>query len=126
VKINEKINLIYQSKHNINFEAIEIKTLAIASVKSTTSGKSLHKGQQVSVIQGHTINNTLENEKGTLERITLFPGSVPEKLPKKEFWQDSAFNFINFSPMSGMTKHQSLPHIRMDQVLQFLLADKMT
>ena len=117
--------LIYQSKHNINFEAIEMKTLAIASVKSTTSGKSFYKGQQVSVIQGHRVKSTLENKKGTLEKITLFPGSVPEKLPKKEFWQDSAFNFISFSPMSGMTKHQSLPHIRMDQVLQFLLADKM-
>ena len=117
--------LIYQSKHNINFEAIEMKTLAIAAVKSTTSGKSFHKGQQVSVVQGHTVKRTLANEKGTLEKITLFPGSVPEKLPKKEFWQQCAFNFINFSPLSGMTKHESLPHIRMDQVLQFLLADKM-
>jgi predicted YcjX-like family ATPase len=117
--------LIYQSKHNINFEAIEMKTLAIASVKSTNSGKSLHKGQQVSVIQGHTLKHTLGAEKRTLEKITLFPGSVPEKLPKKEFWQNCAFNFINFTPNSGMTKHQSLPHIRMDQVLQFLLADKM-
>jgi predicted YcjX-like family ATPase len=117
--------LIYQSKHNLNFEAIEMKTLAIASVKSTNSGKSFHKGQQVSVIQGHTVKCAPENEKGTLEKITLFPGSVPDKLPEKEFWQHSAFNFINFAPMSGMTKHQSLPHIRMDQVLQFLLADKM-
>lgn len=115
--------LIYQSKHNINFEAIEMKTLAIASVKSTNSGKSFHNGQQVSVIQGHRLKNTLDKE--TIEKITLFPGSVPEKLPQKEFWQQSAFNFINFSPMSGMTKHEALPHIRMDQVLQFLLADKM-
>lgn len=117
--------LIYQSKHNLNFEAIEMKTLAIAAVKSTNSGKSFHKGQQVSVIQGHTVKSTSENRQGTLEKITLFPGSVPEKLPEKEFWQQCAFNFINFAPMSGMTKHQSLPHIRMDQVLQFLLADKM-
>jgi len=115
--------LIYQSKHKINFEAIEMKTLAIASVKSTTSGKSFHNGQQVSVIQGHRLKSTLDKE--VVEKITLFPGSVPEKLPKKEFWQESAFNFINFSPMSGMTKHEALPHIRMDQVLQFLLADKM-
>ncbi len=77
----------------------------------------------MSVIQGHRLKSTLDKE--VVEKITLFPGSVPEKLPKKEFWQESAFNFINFSPMSGMTKHEALPHIRMDQVLQFLLADKM-
>ena len=117
--------LIYQSKHQINFEAIEMKTLAIAAVKSTTSGKSIHNGQQISVVQGHTLSNISQDKQGSLEKVTLFPGSVPEKLPKKEFWQKSAFNFINFSPMSGMTKHQPLPHIRMDQVLQFLLADKM-
>lgn len=117
--------LIYQSKHKINYEAIEMKTLAIASVKSTSAGKSLHKGQSVSVVQGYTLQKALDSEKGTLNKITLFPGSVPEKLPEKDFWQQSAFNFINFAPISGMTKHQPLPHIRMDQVLQFLLADKM-
>jgi len=117
--------LIYQSKHNLNFEAIEMKTLAIAAVKSTHSGKSFHKGQQVSVIQGHTLKSTLESDEGILKKITLFPGSVPEQLPEKEFWQECAFNFVNFTPMSGMKKHQALPHIRMDQVLQFLLADKM-
>jgi predicted YcjX-like family ATPase len=117
--------LIYQSRHNINFEDIEMKTLAIASVKSTSAGKSLHKGQQVSVVQGYTVIKASDNENNAVEKITLFPGSVPESLPQKEFWQESAFNFINFSPMRGMAKHQSLPHIRMDQVLQFLLADKM-
>lgn len=118
--------LIYQSKHKINFEAIEMKTLAIASVKSTSSGKSIYQGQPVSVIQGHTAKQTLGKEQTKIEKITLFPGSVPEKLPQKEFWKQSAFNFINFLPMHGMSKHEALPHIRMDQVLQFLLADKMT
>ena len=117
--------LIFQSKHHINFEAIEMKTLAIASVKSTISGKSQHKGQQISVLQGHTLKKAATNSQATLEKITLFPGTVPETLPKEAFWQQSAFNFINFSPLSGMNKHQPLPHIRMDQVLQFLLADKM-
>jgi len=117
--------LIYQSKHKLNFEAIDMKTLAIAAVKSTNSGKSFHQGQQVSVVQGHTIIKSLENNSAVVEKITLFPGSVPDRLPKKEFWQQSAFNFINFTPMNGMSKHQPLPHIRMDQVLQFLLADKM-
>jgi len=113
--------LIYQSKHNLNYEAIEMKTLAIAAVKSTTSGKMLHKGQKISVIQG----NTLPKGKESTEKITLFPGAVPDNLPEKNYWQQSAFNFINFLPITGMEKYKPLPHIRMDQVLQFLLADKM-
>jgi predicted YcjX-like family ATPase len=113
--------LIYQSKHKLNYEAIEMKTLAIAAVKSTTSGKTLHKGQRISVIQG----NTLPKGQESPEKITLFPGAVPEKLPEKNYWQQSAFNFINFLPINGLEKHKPLPHIRMDQVLQFLLADKM-
>jgi predicted YcjX-like family ATPase len=113
--------LIYQSQHKLNYDAIEMKTLAIASVKSTTSGETLHKGQRVSVIQG----NTLPKGQESTEKITLFPGAVPDKLPEKNYWQQCAFNFINFLPLTGMSKHEPLPHIRMDQVLQFLLADKM-
>jgi len=117
--------LIHQSKHKLNFDAVDMKTLAIAAVKSTSSGKSFHQGQQISVIQGNTIKYPSKNINKVAETITLFPGSVPERLPSKAFWQQSAFNFINFTPISGMSKHQPLPHIRMDQVLQFLLADKM-
>ena len=115
--------LIYQSRHKLNYEAIDMKTLAIAAIKSTQSGKSLHQGQQISVIQGHRLVPNSVDAQG--ERITVFPGFVPDKLPDKQYWQTAAFNFINFAPPRGMTKHQSLPHIRMDQVLQFLLADKM-
>jgi len=114
--------LVYQSKHKINYEAIEIETLAVASVKSTQSGKSLYKGQQVPVIQG----DTLSNKKDPVSKmLTVFPGSVPDKIPDDEYWKNSRFNFINFSPLENLTQHESLPHIRMDQVLQFLLADKM-
>jgi len=109
--------LIYQSKHQLNYDAIKMKTLAIASVKATTSGKSLHQGQQVPVIQGRRSSDD--------KTITVFPGSVPKKLPQNEFWQNSPFNFIAFEPQQSVSTHECLPHIRMDQVLQFLLGDKM-
>ncbi len=110
--------LIYQTKHQLNYDAIDMKTLAIASVKTTKSGRSLHQGKQVPVIQG----KSLLDEKV----ITVFPGTVPERLPDADFWQNKPFNFIAFSPDKSAAKHEALPHIRMDQVLQFLLGDKMT
>lgn len=115
--------LIYQSKHKINYQAIQIKTLAIAAIKSTQSGKSFHQGRQVPVIQGYRLSDKGAELQG--EKITVFPGGVPERLPEQQFWQTAAFNFINFAPPSGIDKYHCLPHIRMDQVLQFLLADKM-
>ncbi|QBG37441.1 YcjX family protein [Litorilituus sediminis] len=120
--------LIHQSKHHISFEAIEIKTLAIASVKATSSGFIQHQGKKVPVIQGVTQQKFEQNddaESSTNKQITLFPGAVPEKLPTQSYWQAQAFNFINFAPTQGLSKHECLPHVRMDQVLQFLLADKM-
>lgn len=116
--------LIYKSKHQLNYEAVEVKTLAIASVKATQAGTINHQGKQVPVIQGLRLVNEATKEPRT-EKMTVFPGEVPDTLPNNDYWQSNSFNFINFSPMRGLLKHQCLPHVRMDQVLQFLLADKM-
>jgi len=131
--------LIYKSKHQLNYDSVEVKTLAIASVKATQAGMISHKGKQVPVIQGQRLvkkkmnvatDNSIgadsaKEEESVVEKVTVFPGEVPDTLPNNDYWQKSGFNFINFEPMSGLAKHQSLPHVRMDQVLQFLLADKM-
>jgi len=109
--------LVYQTKHQLNYDAIEMKTLAIASVKATKTGQSTHKGVAVPVVQGRNLVND--------KTMTIFPGSVPCKLPDDKFWKQSSFNFIAFSPENPVAIHECLPHLRMDQVMQFLLGDKM-
>jgi predicted YcjX-like family ATPase len=109
--------LVYQTQHQLNYDAIKMKTLALASVKTTQAGKSLYQGQDIPVLRGK------RSENGEL--ITVFPGAVPNKLPDQEFWQKEAFNYIKFSPMDPIGQHECLPHLRMDQVMQFLLGDKM-
>lgn len=109
--------LVHETRKNLNYDNIKMKTLSIASVKSTQAGVALHKGEKIPVIQG----SHLEEHK----KITLFPGDVPKEIPLSSEWPVMKFNFANFSPINGMAKHKSLPHIRMDQVLQFLLGDKM-
>jgi hypothetical protein len=116
--------LVHQNKQELNFEAITMKTLAIASVKSTQSGLSKHKGKDIPVIQGKPLNSN--NHQTVFEqKITVFPGLVPDNLPKDDYWQTHRFNFIDFLPVNDLNKHECLPHVRMDQVLQFLIADKM-
>ena len=109
--------LIHSTKHQLNFDAIKMKTLAIAAVKTTQTGTSKHQGKTIPVIKGRSLH---ENKV-----ITVFPGTVPEKLPKEIFWQEMAFNFIAFAPNSIHGRDECLPHIRMDQVMEFLLGDKM-
>ncbi len=110
--------LVYQTKRTLSYDEIEMKTLAVSSVKATTSGKSIYQGKEIPVLQGKSL---LQDKL-----ITVFPGAVPATLPKKEYWQKSSFDFISFSPLSPVDIHQCLPHVRMDQVLQFLLGDKMS
>jgi predicted YcjX-like family ATPase len=119
--------LIHQNKQLLSYDAVEVKTLAIASVKATNSGMSKYKGKDVPVIQGRRLNsNCIDGKENVFgQKITVFPGAVPRLLPKEEYWQSNSFNFIEFAPLSGLNKHECLPHVRMDQVLQFLLADKM-
>ncbi len=109
--------LVYQTKQTLNFDSIKMKTLALASVKATKVGKSQYQGKTIPVIQGRQLSND--------KKITLFPGTVPASIPSQEYWQQQAFNYINFAPAQSAEHNECLNHLRMDQVLQFLLGDKL-
>ncbi|SEK39153.1 hypothetical protein SAMN05216262_101242 [Colwellia chukchiensis] len=109
--------LVFQTKQTLSFEGIEMKTMAIASVKATQVGKSQYQGKSIPVIKGRQLSDN--------KVITLFPGTVPSAIPTLEYWQQQAFNYIAFAPMESAHLDESLPHLRMDQMLQFLLGDKL-
>lgn len=109
--------LVHQPKQQLNFDNLTMKTLAIAGIKTTKSGKAMHQGKPVAVIKGKQLSDG--------EVITLFPGAVPAQLPNQDYWQQQPFKFIEFAPPLQQNSCQSISHIRMDQVLQFLLGDKM-
>jgi predicted YcjX-like family ATPase len=109
--------LVYQTKQALNFDTIKMKTLALASVKATKVGKSQYQGKNIPVIQGRQLSND--------KKITLFPGTVPAVIPNTEYWQQQAFNYITFAPEESANIDECLRHLRMDQVLQFLLGDKL-
>ncbi|WNC69667.1 YcjX family protein [Thalassotalea nanhaiensis] len=109
--------LVYKAKKALSFDAIKMKTLAIASVQTTQQGKSEYQGKSISVLKGKRLD--------TQKLITVYPGSVPAKLPSKEYWNEQGFKYIAFKPMNKIEDHEALPNIRLDQVLQFLLGDKL-
>ncbi|QOL27142.1 YcjX family protein [Thalassotalea sp. LPB0316] len=109
--------MVYQKRHELHYQSVEVKTLALASIRTTQVGKSRYKNQQINVVKGKRVNDD--------KVITVFPGSVPSDVPTDSTWQESPFNFIQFAPQHPLKAHQALPHIRMDQALEFLLGDKM-
>ena len=58
------------------------------------------------------------------QKVTLYPGSVPGRLPSADFWQNQKFEFDQFEPRR-LEQGENIPHLRMDAVLQFLLGDKL-
>lgn len=109
--------LMYPIKQRVNFDAVEMESLAMASIRATRSGQSDYEGKKIQVIQGSKLN--------TDKTVTLFPGSVPNSLPDEAFWQDKPFDFIDFAPQPMSNPNDALKHIRMDQAIEFLLGDKL-
>lgn len=101
------------------FQGVEVKTMALSSVTCTRTVVREHDGRRLSFVQGIP--------KGRDKEILLFPGEIPEALPRIEDWDANRFNFMEFEPPRITDPEATtLPHIRMDQALQFLLGDKLT
>ena len=100
----------------VEFEGIETDYTAIAAIRAT---------QQVAVNQNGKIFKALQGVRSSdKQKITVYPGSVPNKLPSEDFWSKQKFDFDQFEPQP-LEPGESIPHLRMDSVLQFLLGDKL-
>ena len=109
--------LVASSRNTIQYEGIEIDTLAMSSIKATLSGFVEHQGQKCPCIEGVS---EIEGEK---KSVTLYPGEVPTQIPTSEYWQQNDFNFVSFEPPRA--PDGKLSHIRLDHVIEFLLGDKL-
>ena len=59
------------------------------------------------------------------ESVHLFPGEVPARCPDARYWQgENQFGFVALRP-PHLLPDQAMPHLRLDQVLEFLLGDKL-
>lgn len=108
--------LVQEGGRHVAFEGIETEYTAIAAIRATKQVIVNQNGRQIKAIQG-----VRSNDK---QPVTLYPGSVPSKLPSQEFWQKQPhFDFDSFEPQS-LEAGETIPHLRMDAVLQFLLGDR--
>ncbi|WP_375055288.1 YcjX family protein [Zobellella sp. DQSA1] len=109
--------LVRGGHRHARLSGIDIHTLALASIKATHSGQVQHQGDRIPALQGRRL--------GDFEPVTLYPGEVPEALPRDDFWQRQGFDFTEFAPPLWQPE-APLPHLRLDQALAFLLGDKLS
>jgi predicted YcjX-like family ATPase len=109
-------SMLHSARKQIQFDGVSTESTAVSAIRASKSGLGQLNGENIPVLQGI-------NEQGSV--ITLFPGEVPQSCPGPEFWKQQQFEFPKLSPPL-MNKEHALPHIRMDQVLDFLLGDKLT
>ena len=119
-----------------NFSGAAVDVVAMAAVRSTREGTVKQGREMLPVIigtplKGETINGETFNGKA---ETAIFPGDLPEKVDavfdssgSSPDGAEPAIRFVRFRPpklertAEGVTL--SLPHIRLDRALQFLIGD---
>lgn len=106
--------LVQEGGRHAEFDGIDTAYQAISSIRATEAVNVSQNGQQFKAIRGVRSSDH--------KQVTLYPGSVPARLPDQTYWQHHHFEFDQFEPRQ-INFDESIPHFRMDAVLQFLLAD---
>jgi predicted YcjX-like family ATPase len=122
-----------------NFSGAEVDVLAMAAVRATREGTVKQGRETLPVIIGTPLKGeTIGKEKFDGQTETaIFPGDLPKKPDSVFEPADAAFEasyeppvrFVRFRPpkiertAGGVTL--SLPHIRLDRALQFLIGDRL-
>ncbi|OBX10107.1 hypothetical protein QV08_00180 [Gallibacterium salpingitidis] len=108
--------LVQADGEHLQFSHIEVDFTALAAIRATQQVIVEEKGEKFKAIQGVRSRDQ--------KLITLFPGSVPTRLPTADFWHNSTFEFDQFEPQQAVSG-EVLPHLRLDAVLEYLLGDKL-
>lgn len=106
--------LVQEGGRHTEFDGIETAYQAISAIRATEAVTVSENGQNFKAIRG-----VRSKDK---KRVTQFAGSVPNRLPNADYWQNHTFDFDQFEPRK-INFDQPIPHLRMDAVLQFLLGD---
>lgn len=128
-------NLLQDAAKRVKFSGAETETIAIAAVRATREAYLDVDGDSVPAILGTPLAGETAHGvtyDGTQE-IALFPGDLPDDphaiYAERTDKDEDPLRYLRFKPpkleetAEGISL--SLPHIRLDRALQFLLGDKL-
>ncbi|GAA0632611.1 YcjX family protein [Halomonas beimenensis] len=107
--------LLAEPLQDLRFADVPVRALSLASIRATEAREVDHQGRRQPVLRGTTLDG---------ETTLLFPGEVPARLPDADFWTRQGFEFPAFRPLPR--DGDTLPHIRLDVALDWLIGDKLT
>ena len=126
--------LVARAVERARFAGARVEVIALASVRATREGTVASGNDRLASIigtplPGETVNGRVFD--GSSE-IAMFPGDLPDD-PESLFQRTdsrAALRFLRFRPpklertAEGLTL--SLPHIRLDRALEFLIGDRLS
>ena len=94
------------------------EAMAIASVLSTEDDTDIIGNHRVDVVVGRPV--------GKEKRVKFFPGPIPARRPRADFWSQHFFDIPVFQPppFDGLPV-DGIPHINLDAATEFLLGDRL-
>lgn len=127
--------LVERAIERIGMSGAGIEVMALASVRATREATVKHDGEELPVIvgvpmKGEKINGEIfDGERKT----AIFPGDLPENpdsfFEALESHSEGLLNFVRFRPPhieeTGGGLKLSVPHIRLDRALQYLIGDRL-
>jgi len=130
--------LVERAIERIGMSGAGIEVMALASVRATREATVKHGGEDLPVIVGTPMaGETIDGEVFDGERKTaIFPGDLPknpdslfEELESHSEGAPPLLNFVRFRPPhieeTGGGLKLSVPHIRLDRALQYLIGDRL-
>lgn len=132
--------LVDRAAKNADMSGAEIDVLAMAAVRATREATVNQNGDTLPVIVGTPLKGEVidgETFDGETE-TAIFPGDLPENteaifdqpvLSPQDRAHQAPIRFVRFRPPHVKTGpdgiHLTLPHIRLDRAMQFLLGDRL-
>jgi predicted YcjX-like family ATPase len=128
--------LVDRAAHRAELAGAETKVMAIASIRATRESEIVEDGETLPLICGVPLAGERLGEHvfDGREEISLFPGDLPED-PRKGLMEGRAgpgageedIRFLRFRPPIIRRREngelESLPHINLDKLIDFLLED---
>ncbi len=112
-------DMVEDAARRVQLEGIPTDTLAVSAVRSTDTVRTQYEGQLLSCVRGVPVDAGREK--------ILFPGEVPPTMPRGADWNQQHFDFRRFEPRRLDGRQGNGPgHIRLDQVLEAVIGDRLT
>lgn len=123
--------LAARAAERASLSGAEVEALAMAAIRATREGTVKHGSDSLPVIIGTPLaGETIDGETFDGETETaIFPGDLPASPDDLLASSNNQIRFVRFRPpkleqtAEGVTL--SLPHIRLDRAMQFLLGDRL-